>query len=151
MECLAAQNLAVSHGLHLHIAYSGGSECTVTDRTDTAIGDLQGGALRQISSIAGSTDARDRDGQAGSYGEIIIIRRNNSVIKFVGGLCRRHYHQRGADGTGIAVGRTVYHRQFVCALFLGDKGRGTAAVQIHRYHASGIQHDLSDLDGAAAS
>ena len=150
VQRLAAQHLAVGHSLHLHIAHSGCGEHTVADRANAAVGHPEGRPLRQCRGVAGGADAAYGNGQGRAHGEIVIVRRNDGVVKLVGGLGRRYHHQRGADGTGIAVGGTVHDRQIVVALLLGHERGRAAAVKIHGHNAPGVEHDLSNLNGAAA-
>ena len=107
------------------------------------------GALRQLSGISGRADAGDCDGQAGAHGQIVIVRRNNGVVKLVGGFGSRYHHQRGTDRAGVAVRGSVHHRQLVLSFLLGNKGGRSAAIQIYCHHASGIQHNLRNLDCTA--
>ena len=150
MERFAAQHLSIGHHLHLHAAHGGCGKYTVADGADAAVADPKGRTLRQLRGVSGCADASGRDGQAGAHSEVVVICRNNGMVKLVGGTGCGYHHQRRADRAGIAVGRPVHHRQLILALLLGNEGRRAAAVQVHSNDAPGLQHDLRNLNGAAA-
>ena len=72
------------------------------------------------------------------------------MVKFIGSFCGGYHQQRGADRTLITVRGTVDDRDGVRALFLCREGGGAAAIQVDRYGAARIQHDLSYLLCASA-
>ena len=151
MQRFCAQHAAVCcNKLNLHITERLCCEHIARQRTKAFIGHLQCRAIGERNRTAGRSDAGCFDGQLGSDSHIVIVRRNDCMVEYIGGLCGRNNNKRGADRAFVTIRRTVHNRDCFRAFALGGKSRGAAAVQIHCGNTAGILHDLCDLDGTAA-
>ena len=84
-------------------------------------------------------------------GQILVLCYHADMVKNIRGYSGRGDDDTVGDGTLGAVGRTVLNRTLVRTLVLCDEGGGAAAVQVEGSHATGLQHDLSQLvHGTAA-
>ena len=151
VQGLGTQHAAVrSLQLDLHVAQPLCGKHVVLQRANAFIGYCQLGALRQGDGAAGRRNAGNPHLQLRPDGQIIVVRSDDSMVKHVGGLGSRHNHQRRADRALVAVRRAVGHGDLIRALRLCCKGRRAAAVQIDRRDTASIQHDLCNLNVAAA-
>ena len=151
VQRLGTQHAAVrSLQLDLHVAQPRCGKHVVLQRANAFIGYCQLGALRQGNGTAGRRNAGDPHLQLRTDGQIIVVRSDDSMVKHVGGLGSRHHHQRRTDRALVAVRRAVGHGDGIRTLRLCCKGRRAAAVQIDRRDTAGIQHDLCNLNVAAA-
>ena len=151
VQGLGTQHAAVrSHQPDLHVAQPRRGKHVVLHRTNTFVGYCQRRALRQGNGAAGRRNAGDPHLQLRTDGQIIVVRSDDSMVKHVGGLGSRHHHQRRTDRALVAVRRAVGHGDGIRTLRLCCKGRRAAAVQIDRRDTAGIQHDLCNLNVAAA-
>ena len=151
VQRFCAQHAAVCcNKLNLHITERLCCKYIARQRAEAFIGHLQRRAIGECNRTAGRSDAGCFDGQLGSDSHIVIVRRNDCMVEYIGGLCGRNDNKRGADRAFITIRRTVHNRDRFRAFALGSKGRGPAAVQIHCGNTTGILHDLCDLDGTAA-
>ena len=128
MQGLTAVGFAVRHNRDCHITLSYASQNAIRQRGNALIRNDQFCAIRQISRTAGDTDANSAHVHGSADSQVIRIGRNQRMVKGVGGLSGGHHHQRGTDGTLIAIGGAVDHGYLVRAFFFGSKGGGTAAV-----------------------
>ena len=151
VQRLGTQHAAVRiHQPDLHVAQPRRGKHVVLHRTNTFVGYCQRRALRQGNGAAGRRNAGDPHLQLRTDGQIIVVRSDDSMVKHVGGLGSRHHHQRRTDRALVAVRRAVGHGDGIRTLRLCCKGRRAAAVQIDRRDTAGIQHDLCNLNVAAA-
>ena len=151
VQRLGTQHAAVrSLQLDLHVAQPRCGKHVVLQRANAFIGYCQLGALRQGDGAAGRRNAGNPHLQLRPDGQIIVVRSDDSMVEHVGGLGSRHHHQRRADRALVAVRRAVGHGDGIRTLRLCCKGRRAAAIQIDRRNAAGIQHDLCNLNVAAA-
>ena len=148
---LAADHRVTGQELNLHATLFDGGENTIfRDGTDGFIRGLPCDIGREFRRTAGHTDTGSDQANGGTARQIIIGGGDQGMVKLRGDRGRGDHHQRGADGTLIAIRRTVHDRECIAALLLCHKGGGAAAVQIDGGHAAGIQHDLCQLLHAAA-
>ena len=151
MERLGAKHRAVRrNSLYLHIAQGRRCEHVTSESSDRRIRNRERRSLRQVNGAAGCRNAGSLHGKLGSDREIIIVSRDNRVVKDIGRFRRGHDHQGGANRSLIAVGGTIQNGDGLRALRLASKGRGASAVEIRRDDAARVQHDLGNFDRAAA-
>ena len=151
MKGLGTQHAAVrSYQLDLHISQRFCGKHTVCQRTDALVRHLQLSAFRQSDRTAGRGNASGFYRQIRANSQVIIVRRDDRMVKHIRRLGSRHHQQRRADRTLIAVRGPIDHRNGLRTLALCRKSGRTAAVQIDCRNAAGIQHDLCDLNGTAA-
>ena len=125
---------------------SGGRKHALGQCADLLIRNFQHAVFRNCSSAAGCGDTGNGNIYTGSHSQIVILRRDHRMVKYVGGLCGRDDHQRRTDGTLIAIGWAVCNSNGFRAFCLGGQSSRTAAVQIHRGNTACIQHDLRNFN-----
>ena len=152
VQCLTTKNAALpGNGLNFHITQTGsGKYIVLCQGANVFIGNSHHSAFWQVNGAAGSRDTRNLDGKLCANRQIVIVRGENRMVKFVGGFGSGHHHQRGTHGTFKSVRGTVHNRDRVGTLCLGCKGTGTAAVQVNRSGTARVQHDLGNFLQTAA-
>ena len=129
MEIQVADDLAICHDLGLGIAVTQSGEDTVPGNgADGGIGHSPGSTLGHGGGIAGIADTLGAEAQGGADGEVLIVRRDDRMVKLRGGLGGGDHHQGGGDRTLVAIGGTVDQGEGIAALLLGNKGGGAAAI-----------------------
>ena len=148
---LAADHRITGQELDLHAAlFDGGEDTIFRNGTNGFIHRLPCDISREFRRAAGYTDTGSDQANGGAARQVIIGGGNQGMIKLRGGGGRGNHHQRGADGTLIAIRRTVHDRECIAAFLLRYEGSGTAAVQIDCSHAACVQHDLCQFFRTAA-
>ena len=148
---LAADHRVTGQELNFHAAFLDGGENTIfRDGTDGFIRGLPCDIGREFRRAAGHTDTGSDQADCGAARQVIISRGDQGMIKLRRDRGRGDHHQRGTNGTLIAVRGTVHDRERIAAFLLRYEGSGTAAIQIDRGHAARVQHDLCQLFGVAA-
>ena len=148
---LAADHRVTGQELDLHAAFFDcGENAVLGDGTDGFIRGLPCDICREFRRAAGHTDTGSDQANGSAARQVIIGRGNQGMIKLRGDGGRGDHHQRGADGTLIAIRRTVHDRERIAAFLLRYEGSGTAAVQIDCGHAACVQHDLCQFFSTAA-
>ena len=150
MKGLGTQHAAVrSYQLDLHISQRFCGKHTACQRTDALVRHLQLSAFRQSDRTAGRGNASGFYRQIRANSQVIIVRRDDRMVKHIRRLGSRHYQQRRADRTLIAVRGPIDHRNGLSTFALCRKSSRAAAIQINCRNAAGNQHDLCDLNGTA--
>ena len=148
---LAADHRITGQELDLHAAlFDGGEDTIFRNGTNGFIRRLPCDISREFRRAAGYTDTGSDQANGGAARQVIIGGGDQGMIKLRGDGGRGNHHQRGADGTLIAIRRTVHDRERIAAFLLRYEGSGTAAVQIDCGHAACVQHDLCQFFRTAA-
>ena len=148
---LAADHRVTGQELNFHAALLDGGENTIfRNGTDGFIRGLPCDIGREFRCAARHTDTGSDQANGGAARQVIIGGGDQGMIKLRGDGGRGDHHQRGADGTLIAIRRTVHDRERIAAFLLRYEGSGTATVQIDCGHAACIQHDLCQFFSTAA-
>ena len=151
VERLAADHRLAGQKLHLHASlFDAGKYAVLRDRADGLVRRLPSDIRRKLRRTAGHADAGGRKWKRRADRQVVIGRGDQRMIELRRDRRSGNDHQRGADGTLVAVGGAVYDRKRVAALLLGNEGGRAAAVQIDGSHAARVQHDLRQLFCAAA-
>ena len=151
VERLAADHRLAGQELHLHASlFDAGKYAVLRDRADGLVRRLPSDIRRKLRRTAGHADAGGRKWKRRADRQVVIGRGDQRMIELRRDRRSGNDHQRGADGTLVAVGGAVYDRKRVAALLLGNEGGRAAAVQIDGGHAARVQHDLRQLFCAAA-
>ena len=151
VERLAADHRLAGQELHLHASlFDAGKYAVLRDRADGLVRRLPSDIRRKLRRTAGHADAGGRKWKRRADRQVVIGRGDQRMIELRRDRRSGNDHQRGADGTLVAVGGAVYDRKRVAALLLGNEGGRAAAVQIDGSHAARVQHDLRQLFCAAA-
>ena len=148
---LAADHRITGQKLDLHAAlFDGGEDTIFRNGTNGFIRRLPCDISREFRRAAGHTDAGSDQTNCGTARQVIVGGGDQGMIKLRGDRGRGNHHQRGADGTLIAIRRAVHDRERIAAFLLRCEGSGTAAVQIDCGHATCVQHDLCQFFSTAA-
>ena len=151
VERLAADDRLAGQELHLHASlFDAGKYAVLRDRADGLVRRPPSDIRRKLRRTAGHADAGGRKWKRRADRQVVIGRGDQCMIELRRDRRSGNDHQRGADGTLVAVGGAVYDRKRVAALLLGNEGGRAAAVQIDGSHAARVQHDLRQLFCAAA-
>ena len=151
VERLAANHRLAGQELHLHASlFDAGKYAVLRDRADGLVRRLPSDIRRKLRRTAGHADAGGRKWKRRADRQVVIGRGDQRMIELRRDRRSGNDHQRGADGTLVAVGGAVYDRKRVAALLLGNESGRAAAVQIDGSHAARVQHDLRQLFCAAA-
>ena len=151
VERLAADDRLAGQELHLHASLlDAGKYAVLRDRADGLVRRPPSDIRRKLRRTAGHADAGGRKWKRRADRQVVIGRGDQRMIELRRDRRSGNDHQRGADGTLVAVGGAVYDRKRVAALLLGNKSGRAAAVQIDGGHAARVQHDLRQLFCAAA-
>ena len=148
---LAADHRVTGQELNFHAAFLDGGENTIfRDGTDGFIRGLPCDIGREFRRAAGHTDTGSDQADCGAARQVIISGGDQGMIELRGGRGRGDHHQRGADGTLIAIRRPIHDRERIAAFLLRYEGSGTATVQIDCGHTACVQHDLCQFFSTAA-
>ena len=151
VERLAADHRLAGQELHLHASlFDAGKYAVLRDRADGLVRRLPSDIRWKLRRAAGHADAGGRKWKRRADRQVVIGRGDQRMIELRRDRRSGNDHQRGADGTLVAVGGAVYDRKRVAALLLGNEGGRAAAVQIDGGHTARVQHDLRQLFCAAA-
>ena len=151
VERLAADHRLAGQELHLHASlFDAGKYAVLRDRADGLVRRPPSDIRWKLRRAAGHADAGGRKWKRRADRQVVIGRGDQRMIELRRDRRSGNDHQRGADGTLVAVGGAVYDRKRVAALLLGNEGGRAAAVQIDGSHAARVQHDLRQLFCAAA-
>ena len=151
VERLAADHRLAGQELHLHASLlDAGKYAVLRDRADGLVRRPPSDIRWKLRRAAGHADAGGSKRKRRADRQVVIGRGDQRMIELRRDRRSGNDHQRGADGTLVAVGGAVYDRKRVAALLLGNEGGRAAAVQIDGSHAARVQHDLRQLFCAAA-
>ena len=118
-------------------------------RTDAIVRHLQRRPLRKRDRAAGRRNAGYLNRQRAANRQIVIIRRNDRMVKHIRRFCGRHNKKRRADRAFITIRGPVDNGDRLRPLALRRIGSRTAAVQIDRGNTARILHDVRNFNGAA--
>ena len=123
----------------------------INDFRHFRIGHCPGCILGQSDNVVGCAQTGCAHRHLSAHRHEVVVRFNQCTFEGLGAGCSGNHHQGCGDTALHAVGRTVDEGKLIIASPAGDKGRGTAAVQVHSRDTAGKLHDLSNFDHGAAA